>query len=70
MKKSFKKLIRVRSEIKNVKDDIKLKVHCHISGKFRWSVHKDCNINLHCLTKFLFFHNLKGYSSHHIMREI
>ena len=26
--------------------DVKVRNHCHITGKYRGSSHKDCNINL------------------------
>ena len=27
-------------------DDVKVRGHCHITGKYRGSVNRDCNINL------------------------
>ena len=29
-----------------VKDDVKVRDHCHITGKYRGSTHKDCNIKV------------------------
>ena len=28
-----------------VDDDVKVRVHCHVTGKYRGSAHRDCNIN-------------------------
>ena len=46
-------------------DDEKVRDHCHITGKFRGTVHWSCNINLQ-LTKKVpeILHNLRGYDSH------
>ena len=33
--------------------DVKLRDHCHITGKYRGSPHRDCNINLKFNDKFL-----------------
>ena len=33
--------------------DVKLREHCHITGKYRGSPHRDCNINLKLNDKFL-----------------
>ena len=30
--------------------DVKLRDHCHITGKYRGSPHRDCNINLNSMT--------------------
>ena len=45
--------------------------HCHITGKYRGAAHWNCNINLK-LSKniFVIFHNLKGYDSHLIFKEL
>ena len=52
-------------------DDVKVRDHCHISEKYRGSVHRDCNINFRLNHKYLIvFHNLKNYDSHLIMPKI
>ena len=44
--------------------------HCHISGKYKGSAHRDCNINVKLNRQILVvFHNLKNYDSHHLMQE-
>ena len=51
--------------------DDKVRDHCHITGKYRGFAHWNCNINLKLSKKVpLIFHNLKGYVSHLIIKEI
>ena len=43
-----------------VNNDIKLRYHCHITGKYRGSAERDCNINVKLNHKIpVVFHNLK-----------
>ena len=55
-------------------DDIRVRDHCHITGKFRGSAHQDCNLKLTLnpdkIKIPVIFHNLRGYDSHFIMQEI
>ena len=52
-------------------DDNKGRDHCRITGKYRGSAHWSCNINLKISKKFpVMFHNLKGYDSHLIFKEL
>ena len=45
--------------------------HCHITGKYRGAAHCSCNINLRLTKKVpVIFHNLKGYDSHLIFKEL
>ena len=51
--------------------NVKVRDHCHITGKYRGSVHVDCNINVKVNHKILIvLHNLKHYDSHLIMQEL
>ena len=51
--------------------DVKIRDHCHITGKYRASAHGYCNINLRLNHKIpIIFHNLKNYDSHLIMQEL
>ena len=51
--------------------DVKVRDHCHITGKCKGSAHIDCNINLKLNHKIpVVFHNLKNYDSHVIMQEL
>ena len=54
--------------------DVHVRDHCHITGKFRGSVHQECNLKLRIKTENLkipvIFHNLRGYDSHFIMQQI
>ena len=50
--------------------DIKVRDHDHITGKYRGSTLWSCNINLKLIKKFpVIFHNLRGCDSHLIMQE-
>jgi hypothetical protein len=45
--------------------------HCNITGKYRGPAHKNCNLQYRFNMKFpVYFHNLKGYDSHHIIKSI
>ena len=51
--------------------DIRVRDHCHITGKYRGSSHQYCNINFQLTDKIpVIFHSLRGYDSHFIMQEI
>ena len=54
--------------------DIRVRDHCHITGKYRASAHQDCNLKLRINPKEfkipVIFHNLRGYDSLLIMQEI
>ena len=45
--------------------------HCHLSGKFRGSAHKICNLK-YKVSKFfpVVFHNLSGYDSHLFIKTL
>ena len=49
----------------------KVRDHCHITGKYRGSAYWNYNIDLKVSKKVLvIFHNLKGYASHLIFKEL
>ena len=54
--------------------DIRVRDHCHITGKYRGSAHQECNLKLTVNPEEVkipvIFHNLRGYDSHFIMQEI
>ena len=89
IKKEFNKPLKMTKEdekefnkaeechICNIKyndDDIKVRDHCHITGKYRGSAHQECNLQLRVNPEKVkipvIFHNLRGYDSHFIMQEI
>ena len=51
--------------------DVKVRDHCHITGKYRGSALRDCTIKIKPNHKIpIVFHNLKNYDSHLIMQEL
>ena len=54
--------------------DVRVRDHCHITGKFRGSAHQECNLKLRIKPENIkipvIFHNLRGYDSHFIMQQI
>ena len=89
MKKEFDKPLRMTKEDeeefqkanechicnkKYINEDIKVRDHCHITGKYRGSAHQECNLKLRVNPEEIkipvIFHNLRGYDSHFIMQEI
>ena len=54
--------------------DVRIRDHCHITGKFRGSAHQECNLKLRVKPEDIkipvIFHNLQGYDSHFIMQQI
>ena len=59
---------------KYINQDIRVRDHCHITGKYRGSAHQECNLQLRLnpdkIKIPVIFHNLRGYDSHFIMQEI
>ena len=52
-----------------IESDVKVRDHCHVTGKYRGSAHESCNLNFQLTDKIpVIFHNLKGYDSHFIMQ--
>ena len=50
---------------------VKLRDHCHITGKNRGSAHRHCNINVKLNHKIhVVIHNLKSYDSYLITHEL
>ncbi|XP_011859586.1 PREDICTED: uncharacterized protein LOC105557037 [Vollenhovia emeryi] len=51
--------------------DDRVRDHCHLTGRYRGPAHSNCNLNyknLYCIP--VVFHNLSGYDSHFIIKEI
>ena len=54
-----------------VDGDVKVKDHCHVTGKYRGSTHRDCNIKVKLIHKIpVVFHNLKNYNYRLVMQEL
>ena len=53
---------------------VRVRDHCHITGKFRGSAHQECNLKLRIKPEDIkipvIFHNLLGYDSYFIMQQI
>ena len=54
--------------------DVRVRDHCHITGKYRGSAHQDCNLKLRLNPEEIkipvILHNLRGYDSHLLMQNI
>ena len=52
-------------------DDITVRDHCHITGKYRGAAHKSCNLN-YKLPRFypVIMHNLSGYDVHLFIKHL
>ena len=51
--------------------DNKVRDNCHITGKYRGAAHWNCNINFKIRKEVPeIFHNLQGYDSHLIFKEL
>ena len=54
--------------------DVRVRDHCHTTGKFRGSAHQECSLRLRIKPEDIkipiTFHNLRGYDSHFIMQQI
>ena len=54
-----------------IDNDVKVRDHCHITGKYRGSLHGNCNINVNLNLEIpVVFHNVKNYNSYLIMQEL
>ena len=54
--------------------DVRVRDHCHVTGKYTGSAHQECNLKLNLNPNNVkipvIFHNLRGYDTHFIMKEI
>lgn len=56
---------------KDLEDSLRVRDHCHLTGKFRGAAHNECNLNLknHIFIPIL-FHNLSGYDTHLFIKQL
>ena len=59
---------------KHTDKDVRVRDHCHITGKFRALAHQECNLKLRIKPDDIkipvIFHSFRGYDSHFIMQQI
>ena len=56
---------------KAYEDSVRVRDHCHMTGRYRGSAHQSCNLNFKVTKKIpVVFHNLRGYDGHLIMQHI
>ena len=54
-----------------VDNDVKIRDHCHITGKYRGSAHRDCNVNIKLNQNIpAVFRNLRNYDSSLIIQGL
>ena len=54
-----------------INPDVKVRDHCHITGKYRGFADRDCNISVKLNHENpVVLHNLKNYDSHLIIQEL
>ena len=52
-------------------EDVKVRDHCHFTGRYRGAAHKSCNLKYRKLNFMpVAFHNLSGYDSHLFMKNL
>ena len=69
--KILRTLLNVGSVIMIILIKMLKKEISHITGKYRGSSHRDCNINFKLNRKIpVVFHDLKNYDSHLIMQDL
>ena len=50
---------------------LKVRDHCHFTGKYRGAAHNECNLKCRKpLILPVIFHNLQGYDSHHFINQL
>ena len=59
------------SKKRNENNNVNVKDHCHITGKYRDSAHNKCNIDLQLIKKIpVLFHTLQNHDSRLIMQGL
>ena len=72
MNKHFnKEVVMTKEDNEYVVNDVKVRDHCHITGKNRGSAYRGCNVSFKSNHKtYVVFHNLKRLDSYLIMQEL
>ena len=63
--------MKILKTLLNVDNDVKVRDHCHITGKYKAFGHRDFNSNIKLTHKTsVLFYNLKNYDSYLTMQEL
>ena len=55
----------------NIDDNVKVRDHCHFTGKYRRAAHNACGLNYKALNKTpVVFHNVSTYDYHFRIKEL
>ena len=58
-------------KVKLKEDEVKVKDHCHFTGKYRGAAHGRCNVKVRKpLLLPVILHNLQGYDAHLFIKQL
>ena len=59
------------SSFSDEEEEVKVRDHCHLTGRFRGAAHSKCNLKFRVPSFYpVIFHNLSGYDTHMFIKEL